>query len=76
MDIPSDWGISNSFSISDLVEFHENDDIHNEMFSSPTPLESEDLQNSLLSPNLVSNVGLIDKIIDHRTIITDSKEDD
>ena len=24
----------------------------------------------------MSNVGLIDKIIDHRTIITDSKEDD
>ena len=76
MDIPSDWGISNSFNILDLVEFHENDDIPNEMFSSPTPLESEDLQNSLLSPNLVSNVGLIDKIIDHQTIITDSKEDD
>ena len=76
MDIPNDWGISNSFNISDLVEFHENDDIPNEMFSSPTPLESEDLQNSLLSPNLVSNVGLIDMIIDHRTIITDSKEDD
>ena len=34
------------------------------------------LQNSFLSPTLVSNVGLIDKIIDHRTIITDSKEDD
>ena len=76
VDIPNDWGISNSFNISDLVEFHENEDIPNEMFSSPTPLISEDLQNSLLSPNLVSNVGLIDKIIDHRTIITDSKEDD
>ena len=76
VDIPDDWGISNSFNILDLVEFHENDDIPNEMFSSPTPLESEDLQNSLLSPNLVSNVGLIDKIIAHQTIITDSKEDD
>ena len=76
MDIPNDWGISNSFNISDLVKFHENEDIPNEMFSSPTPLESEDFQNSLLSPNLVSNVELIDKIIDHRTIITDSKEDD
>ena len=43
MDIPNDWGISNSFNISDLVEFHENDDIPNEMFSSPASLESEDL---------------------------------
>ena len=76
MDIPNDWGVSNSFNILDLVEFHENDDIPNDMFASPTPLESEDLQNSLLSPNLVSNVGLIDNINDHRTIITDSKEDD
>ena len=76
VDIPNDWGISNSFNISDLVEFHESEDIPNEMFSSPTPLENEDSQNSFLSPNLVSNVGLIDKIIDHRTIITDSKEDD
>ena len=76
MDIPNDWGIFNSFNISDLVEFHENEDIPNEIFSSPTPLESENLQNSLLSPNIVSNVGLIHKIIDHRTIITDSKEDD
>ena len=65
MDIPNDWGISNSFNISDLVEFHENKDILNEMFSSPTPLKSKDFQNSLLSPNLVSNVRLIDKIIDH-----------
>ena len=46
------------------------------MFSFPTHLESEDFQNSLLSPNLVSNAGLIDKIIDHRTIITYSKEND
>ena len=76
MDIPNDWGISNSFNISDLVEFHESEDIPNEMFSSPTPLENEDSQNSFLSPNLVSNVGLLDKIIDHQTIITDSKEDD
>ena len=76
MDIPNDLGISNSFNISDLVEFHESEDIPNEMFSPHTPLENEDSQNSFLSPNLVSNVGLIDKIIDHRTIITDSKEDD
>ena len=76
VDIPHDWGISNSFNISDLVEFHESDDIPNDMFSSPTPLENEDSHNSFLSPNLVTNVGLIDKIIDHRTIITDSKEDD
>ena len=76
VDIPNDWGISNSFNISDLVEFHENDDIPNVMFSSPASLESEDLQNSLLSPHFVSNVGLIDNIIDHQTIITDSKEDD
>ena len=76
VDIPYDWGISNSFNISDLIEFHENKDIPNDMFSSPIPLENEDSQNSLLSPNLMSNVGLIDKIIDHRTITTDSKEDD
>ena len=76
MDISNDWGISNSFTISDLVKFHENEDLSYEKFSSPTPLESEDFKNSLLSPNLVSNVGLIDKIIDHQTIITDSKEDD
>ena len=58
-----------------LVEFHEND-TPIENFSSPHPLESEFLPNSFLSLTLVSNVGLIDKIIDHRTIITDSKEDD
>ena len=75
VDISNDWGISNSCNISDLVEFLENEDIPNEMFSSPTPCENEDCQNSFPSPNLVSNVGLIDKIIDHRTIITDSKED-
>ena len=76
VDIPNGWGISNSFNISDLVDFHENNDIPNEMFSSSTSLESEDLQNSLFPPNFVSNIGLIDKIIDHRTIITYSKEDD
>ena len=75
-DIPNDWGISTSFNISNLVEFHENYDIPNDISPSPLPLESENLQNSLLSPNLVSNVGLIDKILDHRTIITNSKEDD
>ena len=64
VDIPNDWGISNSLNILDLVEFLENDDIPNEMFSSPTSLESEDIQNSFRSPNFVSNVGLIDKIID------------
>ena len=46
------------------------------IFSSPHPLESELFQNSFLSPTLVSNVGLIDMIIDHGTIITDIKEDD
>ena len=76
VDIPNDWGISNSFNISDLVEYHQSEEIPNDLFSSLTPLENEDSQNSFLSPNLVSNVGLIDKIIDHRTIITDSKEDD
>ena len=76
VDIPYDWGISNSFNILDLVEFHENTDIPSEMFSSPASLESEDLQNSFLSPAFVSYVGHIDKIIDHRTIITNSKEDD
>ena len=76
MGILNYWGISTSFTILDLVEFHENNDILIEMFSFPTPLESEVLPNSFLSPTLVSNVRLIDKIIDHRTIITDSKEDD
>ena len=76
MDIHNDWGLSTSFTIPDLIEFQENKDIPNEMFSSPTPLESKDFKNSLLSPNLVSNVELIDKIIDHQTIITYSKEDD
>ena len=60
----------------DFKEFHDHKDIPIEMFSSPTPLESEVFQYSFLPPPLVSNVGLIDKIIDHRTIITDSKEDD
>ena len=45
-------------------------------FEMDIPLESEDFQNSLLSPNLVPNVGPIYKIIDHRTIITYYKEDD
>ena len=76
VDIPNDWGISNSFNISDLLEFHENHDIPNDISPSPLPLESESLQNSLISPNLVSTVGLIDKILDHRTIITNSKEED
>ena len=65
-------GISTSFT---TLEFHESD-IPIEMFSSPHPLEIEFLQNSFLSRTLVSNVGLIDMIIDHRTIITDLKEDD
>ena len=60
----------------DLVEFHENNDILIENFSSPHPLESEVFQNSFLPPPLVSNVGLIDMIIDHQTIITDLKDDD
>ena len=60
----------------DLVEFYEHNDTPIEKFSSPHPLESELFQNSFLSPTLVSNVGLIDMIIDHRTIITDLKEDD
>ena len=76
MDILNYWGISTSFTISDLVEFHEHNETPIEKFSSPHPLESEFLPNSFLSPTLVSNVGLIDKIIDHRTIITDPKEDD
>ena len=60
----------------DLVEFYEHNDTPIENFSSPHPLESELFQNSFLSPTLVSNVGLIDMIIDHQTIITDLKEDD
>ena len=75
MDILIYWGISTSFTTLDLIEFHEND-LPIENFSSPHPLESELFQNSFLSPTLVSNVGLIDMIIDHRTIITDLKEDD
>ena len=35
VDTPNYWGISNSFNISDFVEFHKNEDIPNEMFSSP-----------------------------------------
>ena len=46
------------------------------IFSSPHPLKSQFPPNSFLSPTLVSNVGLIDMIIDHRTIIADLKEDD
>ena len=76
MDILNYWGISTSFTTLDLVEFYEHNDTPIENFSSPHPLESELFQNSFLSPTLVSNVGLIDMIIDHRTIITDLKEDD
>ena len=76
MGILNYWGIFTSFTTLDIVEFHENKDIPLKKISSPHPLESEVLQNSFLSPTLVSNVGLIDKIIDHRTIITDSKEED
>ena len=70
------WGIPTSFTILELVEFHENNDILIENFSSPHPLESEFLPNSFLSSTRVSNVGLIDTIIDHQTIITDLKKDD
>ena len=57
MDIPSDWGISSSFNVSDLVEFHENDDIPNEMFSSLAPLESEDHLNlSSFSVNFIFRI--------------------
>ena len=76
MNISNDWGIPTSFTVLDFKELHDNKDISYELFSTPTPLESEVFQNSFLPPNLVSTVGLIDKIIDHRTIITDSKEDD
>ena len=70
------WGISTSLTTLDLVEFHEHNDTRIENFSSPHPLESDILPNSFLSPTLVSNVGVIDMIIDHQTIITDPKEDD
>ena len=76
MDISTDWGIPTSFTISDFKGFHDNKSIPYEIFSTLTPRESEFLPNSFLSSPLVSNVGLIDKIIDHRTIITDLKEDD
>ena len=76
MDILNYWGISTLFTTLDLIEFPNNEAIPYELFSSPHPLESEVLQNSFLSPTLVSNVGLIDMINDHRTIITDPKEDD
>ena len=75
MNISNDWGIPTSFTVLDFKELHDKKGISYEIFSTPTPLESEVFQNSFLPP-LVSNVGLIDKIIDHRTIITDSKEDD
>ena len=75
MGILNYWGIFTSFTTLDLVEFHEHNDTPIEHFSSPHPLEREFLPNSFLSPTLVSNVELIDMIIDHRTIITDSKED-
>ena len=45
------------------------------IFHLPILLKVKFFQNSFLPP-LVSNVGLIDMIIDHRNIITDSKEDD
>ena len=76
MNISNDWGISTSSTISEFKEFHDHKYIPIEMFSSPTPLESKILPNSFLIPPLVSNVGLIDVIIDHRTINTDPKEDD
>ena len=76
MDISTDWGIPTSFTVLDFKELHDNKDISYELFSTPTPLESEVFQNSFLPPLLVSNVGLIDMIIDHQTIITDLKEDD
>ena len=46
------------------------------IFHLPILLKVNFFQNSFLSPTLVCNVGLMDKIIDHRTIITDLKEDD
>ena len=76
MAILNYWDISTSFTTLDLVEFHEHNDTPIENFSSPHPLESEFFPNSFLSPTLVSNFGLIDMINDHRTLITDSKEDD
>ena len=76
MDISTDWGIPTSFTVLDFKELPDNKDIFYELSSTLIPLESEVFQNSFLPPHLVSNVGLIDKIIDHRTIITDSKEDD
>ena len=42
------WGISISFTIFELVEFHENNHVPIENFSSPHPLESEFLPNSFL----------------------------
>ena len=45
-------------------------------FHLPILLKVNSFQIIFLSSTLVSNVGLIDMIIDHRTIITDLKEDD
>ena len=84
MDIINYWGISTSLTNSDLEKFHENDTPIKNLFYLPILLKVNslqillfpNLQNSFLSPTLVSNVGLIDMIIDHQTIITDLKEDD
>ena len=84
MDILNYWGIYTSFTNSDLEKFHENGSPKKNLFYLPILLKVNslqillfpNLQNSFLSPTLVSNVGLIDMIIDHRTIITDLKEDD
>ena len=45
-------------------------------FHLPILLKVNSFQIIFLSSTLVSNVGLIDMIIDHQTVITDSKEDD
>ena len=45
-------------------------------FHLPILLKMNSFQILFLSATLVSNVGLRDMIIDHRTIITDLKEDD
>ena len=45
-------------------------------FHFPILLKVNSFQILFFPPPLVSNVGLIDMIIDHRTIITDLKEDD
>ena len=66
VDIPSEWNISNSFNISDLVSYQKNSEVPNEMFASPQALESVDSLNSNNSfPKQKSKDGLVDEILQY-----------